>query len=49
MHPQAMVDRARQLSQQGLIDREVALIIGVPLEYRPEMAYWRPARSWHGT
>jgi len=31
MHPQATVDRARQLSQQGLIDREVALIVGVPL------------------
>jgi hypothetical protein len=30
MHPQATVDRARQLSQQGLIDREVARIVGVP-------------------
>jgi hypothetical protein len=31
MHPQATVDRARQLSQQGMIDREVAQIVGVPL------------------
>jgi hypothetical protein len=31
MHPQATVDRARQLSQQGLFDREVAQIVGVPL------------------
>lgn len=31
MHPQATVDRARRLSQQGLIDREVAQITGVPL------------------
>jgi hypothetical protein len=37
MHPQATVDRARQLSQQGLIDREVALIVGVPL---------RTVRNW---
>jgi hypothetical protein len=31
MHPQATVDRARRLSQQGLIDREVARITGVPI------------------
>ena len=31
MHPQATVDRARALSRQGLIDREVARITGVPL------------------
>jgi transposase len=31
MHPQATVDRARDLSRQGLIDREVALIVGVPI------------------
>ncbi|HEY7264050.1 MAG TPA: helix-turn-helix domain-containing protein [Trebonia sp.] len=30
MHPQTTVDRARRLSQQGLIDREVARITGVP-------------------
>jgi hypothetical protein len=31
MHPQATVDRARQLSRQGLIDREVASAVGVSL------------------
>jgi hypothetical protein len=31
MHPQATVDRARRLSQQGLNDREVSQITGVPL------------------
>jgi transposase len=31
MHPQATVDRARRLSRQGLIDREVAGIVGVSL------------------
>ena len=31
MHPQATVDRARALSIQGLFDREVALIVGVPI------------------
>ncbi len=37
MHPQATVDRARRLSQQGLIDREVSQITGVPL---------RTVRKW---
>jgi hypothetical protein len=32
MHPQATVDRARGLSKQGLYDREVAQITGVPLQ-----------------
>lgn len=31
MHPQATVDRARSLSQRGLIDREVAQITGVSI------------------
>jgi len=31
MHPQATVDRARLLSRQGLIDREVARITGVSI------------------
>lgn len=31
MHPQTSVDRARRLSQQGLIDREVAWITGVSI------------------
>jgi hypothetical protein len=31
MHPQATVDRALALSRQGLIDREVAATVGVPL------------------
>jgi hypothetical protein len=31
MHPQATVDRARQLSQQGLIDRVVAQSVGVSI------------------
>jgi hypothetical protein len=31
MHPQATVDRARQLSQQGLIDRVVAQQVGVSI------------------
>jgi hypothetical protein len=31
MHPQTTVNRARRLSQQGLIDREVAQITGVPI------------------
>jgi hypothetical protein len=31
MHPQSTVDRARQLSQQGLIDRVVAQRVGVSL------------------
>jgi hypothetical protein len=31
MHPQATVDRALRLSQQGLIDREVARITGVSI------------------
>jgi len=31
MHPQTTVDRARRLSQLGLIDREVAQITGVPI------------------
>jgi hypothetical protein len=37
MHPQATVDRARRLSQQGFIDREVSQITGVPL---------RTVRKW---
>jgi hypothetical protein len=31
MHPRAIVDRARHLSQQGLIDREVAQRVGVSI------------------
>jgi hypothetical protein len=31
MHPRATVDRARRLSQQGLIDREVAQRVGVSI------------------
>ena len=31
MHPQTTVDKARCLSKQGLIDREVARITGVPI------------------
>ena len=31
MHPQTTVDRARRLSQQGLIDREVARVTGVSI------------------
>jgi hypothetical protein len=31
MHPRATVDRALRLSNQGLIDREVALITGVSI------------------
>jgi hypothetical protein len=37
MHPRATVDRARALSKQGLYDREVAQIVGVPL---------RTVRNW---
>jgi hypothetical protein len=37
MHPQATVDQARTLSAQGLFDREVASITGVPL---------RTVRNW---
>jgi hypothetical protein len=37
MHPQATVDRARALSTQGLYDREVAQMTGVPL---------RTVRNW---
>jgi hypothetical protein len=47
MHPQATVDRARQLSQQGLFDREVAQIVGVPLS---AVQKWRTgARRAPGT
>ncbi len=31
MYPQAMVDKARALSAEGLYDREVAQMTGVPL------------------
>ena len=41
MHPQAMVDRARVLSELGLFDREVALIAGVPLR---TVRNWRKGR-----
>ena len=41
MHPQAMVDRARVLSELGLFDREVALIAGVPLR---TVRNWRTGR-----
>jgi hypothetical protein len=37
VHPQATVDRARGLSLQGLHDREVAEVIGIPL---------RTVRNW---
>jgi hypothetical protein len=37
MHPRATVDRARALSAQGLYDREVAQLTGVPL---------RTVRNW---
>jgi hypothetical protein len=41
MHPQATVDRARALSEQGVFDREVALIVGVPLR---TVRNWRTSR-----
>ncbi len=41
MHSQATVDRARALSEQGVFDREVALIVGVPLR---TVRNWRPAQ-----
>jgi len=41
MHPQATVDQARVLSDLGLIDREVALIVGVPL---PTVRKWRTGK-----
>jgi hypothetical protein len=47
MHPQTTVDRARQLSEQGLFDREVAQIVGVPLS---SVQKWRTgARRAPGT
>jgi hypothetical protein len=47
MHPQTTVDRARVLSQQGLIDREVALIVAVSLS---AVQKWRTgARRASGT
>jgi hypothetical protein len=41
MHPQATVDKARALSAQGLYDREVAQITGVPLA---TVRKWRTGR-----
>src|ERR1700728_427712 len=41
MHPQATVDRALALSGQGVLDREVALIVGVPLR---TVRNWRTGR-----
>ena len=41
MHPQETVDRARALSEQGVFDREVALIVGVPLR---TVRNWRTGR-----
>jgi hypothetical protein len=41
MHPQATVDTARRLSQQGLIDREVAQITGVSIG---AIQKWRTGR-----
>jgi hypothetical protein len=41
MHPQATVDRARALSELGVFDREVALIVGVPLR---TVRKWRTGR-----
>jgi hypothetical protein len=41
MHPRATVDRARALSKQGLYDREVAQIVGVPLR---TVRNWRTAK-----
>ena len=42
MHPQLTVDRARRLSQLGVIDREVSADHGRPASDRPEMAHRRP-------
>lgn len=41
MHPQPTVDRARALSKQGLHDREVARLTGVPLR---TVRNWRTGR-----
>ena len=41
VHPQTTVDRARALSELGLFDREVALIVGVPLR---TVRNWRKGR-----
>jgi hypothetical protein len=41
MHPQATVDRVLALSRQGLVDREVARITGVPLQ---TVRNWRTGR-----
>jgi hypothetical protein len=41
MYPQATVDRARSLSKQGLYDREVAQLTGVPLS---TVRKWRTGR-----
>ena len=41
MHPQTVVDRARALAAQGLFDREVAQIVGVPLQ---TVRNWRTGR-----
>ena len=41
MHPQTTVDRARALSEQGLFDNEVALIVGIPLR---TVRNWRTGR-----
>ena len=44
MHPQATVDRARALSSQGLSDREVGRITGVPLR---TVRKWRTGKRRH--
>jgi hypothetical protein len=41
MHPQTTVDQAHALSEQGVLDREVALIVGVPLR---TVRNWRTGR-----
>ena len=46
MYPQATVDRALALSRQGLIDREVAQITGVPLS---TVRRWRTGRRRVGS
>jgi hypothetical protein len=41
MHPQTTVDQAHALCEQGVFDREVALIVGVPLR---TVRNWRTGR-----
>jgi hypothetical protein len=49
MHPRATVDRARRLSQQGLIDREGVADHGRTASHHPEMAHRYPSRPWQST